>query len=1286
MRSKSSGVESPANGVLGVPQATQDINQEEDVNLHTPIKSLKVKVQPNIEELVEEVVVVSDIEKSTEDSLGSSDKRLGIMNLTEKDLLRLLGVMEGEVQAREDVICVLKTERTRPEALKSHYGSAAPTTALQALQRDSLLTNTQTHIDNVYQRPMAELDRLQDKHKDTYRRMLEQLLLTEKCHRRTVHELDSEKRKHADYMNKSDEFTNLLEQERERLKRLLENEKAYQVRKEKENTKRLEKVREELVKLKSFALMLVDERQLHLKQMDQQSQRVQELTQQLSQREQDLRNASAQAQEDRQRALSLESELSECQAKFTQEQEEITAKLASQESQNRQLDVKLSGLTHTLEELEESNRALRRSEEEYNGALRRSEDKLEESNRALRTSKEELEESNRALRTSKEELEESNGALRTSKEELEESNRALRTSKEELEESNRALRTSKEELEELRDKISKGDCGNSNLMTELENLRKRVFEMEGQDEEITKAEAQCRELRKRLQEEESRGKELKLQVEKLQRRMVELERLEVAFNASKAECFQLHTTLEREKDMSKELADELVAVKICMKEMESSELRLEKTEQGLKDDLAKLKSFTMVMVDEKNNMMERMMLEEKKRDDLSKMFKVEQVKVMEVTERLIEESKKLLKLKSEMEAKVGTLVREKGELSTKLTCEMEKSKDLSSKVSQMNKRLDGLQEAENISTNNIAKRELGSFSDGRSKEDNRVKELTFEIERLKNRLTQLEVMEGDLIKTEDQYDLLEKKLMTEQDKANILSQQVEEMRSQIARIKAIENGEVESQEADLRQRCRTENANTRDLQNDMVALKEKIHELMHKEDQLSQLQVDYSFLQQRFLEEEEKKNNMSIEVLHLTKELEVTKRHSRALRPSLNGRRMVDIAMASTGVQTDALANEMAEEDTPAVFIRKSVQEENHIMSNLRQKGLKKPTEKAGGHERYSPSVAADLSMKKSWIPWMRKREIIPQGGNLDKSVHINSESMHSDLAMSQKQGQPLRIRVTPDHENSTATLEISSPSAEDLYSSSSLSLSPTLQGHQKPRITIIPTHTTAASRGKASAGTGGPERSKSPVTVTTISRAKSPEISKASSSSSSSGRPISPISIMTVSASMVSNMSTSPEPQEMTMGRAVFKVTPEKQMVPTPIRKYNSNASIITTTEDNKIHIHLHGSQFNKGPSEGHNNNTGPKVVVRPVGMATECSREMMLSTGTVLRSPRHSATAVKTTPSKVMSSITITAVTSTPARPTQAVDTNTLTDRRKAAQSRPGMIPTHPGQGSPVSPCPRA
>ncbi|KAG7510927.1 hypothetical protein JOB18_036093 [Solea senegalensis] len=1130
MRSKSSGVESPANGVLAVPQDNHhDVGQEQEVDL--PVKSLKTK------------------EKLLQDSSEAGDKQRDIMDLSKEDLLKLLGIMEGEVQAREDVISMLKSKQSVPAGLESRYGSAAPNSALQALQRDSFITGTEAHNHSVNQKPIAELERLQEKHRDTYRRMLGQLLLAEKCHRRTVHELDTEKRKHVDYMNKSDDFTNLLEQERERLKRLLENEKAYQLKKEKEHTKRLAKVREELVKLKSFALMLVNERQQHLEQMDQQNQRVQELSQQLQQQEQALTEAREHAQEDGYRVQSLEAELKEKSAKLTQQHEEMSAKLASQEHHSRQLNAKILGLTHKVEELEESNRALKKSEEE---------------------------------------------------------------------------------LQELREKITKGECGNSNLIAELENLRKQVLEMEGKDEEITKAENQCKELRKRLQEEDSKSKDLRLEVEKLQKRMVELEKLEGAFSVSKSECAQLHNALEREKGLTKELSDEVVALRIRMKELESSELKLEKSELSLKDDLSKLKSLTVALMEERKTLIDKIKSDEKKHEDLSTMVKGEQGKVMEVTEKLIEESKKLLKLKSEMETKVESLIIEKGELSNKLAYEIDKSKDLNAKVCQMKRRLDGFEQGEKLSMKNSVKCEVGRMPDPGQREDNKIKELTFEIERLKNRLKQLEVVEGDLIKTEDQYDMLEKRFMTEQDKANILSRQVEEMRTQIARNKAIEKGEEESQEEDIRQRCKKEEAKTRELHADVVALKEKIHELMHKEDQLSQLQVDYSILQQRFLEEEEKAKNMGTEVFHLSKELEVAKRHSRALRPSLNGRRMVDVAVTSKGVQTEASATGSAEEDTTAVFIRKSVQEENHIMNNFRQRCLKKPTEKTV--ER-CPSSGSDLGMKKSWIPWMRKKDSTPQETNLEKPLHMNGNHLPSELTMSPKQGQPLHIRVTPDHQNNMATLEISSPTTEDVFSSS-VPLSPN-PSQPKSRITIIPTYSNP--KRKTTTVPQGPARAKSPVTITAMSRAKSPESNRISSS----GRPLSPVSIMTVSTAVVPEASASPEPQEMTMGRAVFKVTPEKQMVPVPIRKGHNNTSIITTSEDNKIHIHL-GSGIT------------PKMVVRPVTGATE-SKEMTLSTGTVLRSPRQiTTTATRSTQSKVMSSITISPVTSTTSRPTQTMTGN--------------------------------
>lgn len=843
------------------------------------------------------------------------------------------------------------------------------------------------------------------------------------------------------------------------------------MRKEKDFSRRLRRTSGELVKLKSFAMMMVDERELHLEKIDKQSHKTQDLLQKLQEKEQKLNEAERKAKEDSQKILDLEVELELRTSKFAKEQEEMSAKLSCLESQHQQLSHKQMELSRKNKELDETNTVLQRSAEE---------------------------------------------------------------------------------LQELR----MGECSNLNLMAELETLRKRVLEMEGKDEELTKTENKCDELKKKLHAEETHNKELRLEVERLQERMTELEKLEMTFNTNRTEYSQLQSALEKEKSLTKDLTDELVSLKIRMKELESSELKLEKDELDLKEDLMKLKSVTVIMVNEHRNMADRIRSEEKKKEELMKLCKTEQEKVTAVTERLIEESKKRLKLKSEMELEVTALVKDRDGMKDKLANAEEKCKDLRAKLGTMKHTTDAMNEEEREWTKKAA-----CAPNAFELDDNKVKELTLEIEQMKNRLHQFEALEGDLIKSEEEYEMLEKKVL---EKAKLPSLQVNEIRS--------------SHEDELRRRFIMEEAKTRDLQADVQALKEKIHELMSKEEKLSQLQVDYSMLQQRLLEEEDKKKSISNEVLNLTKELEVTKRYSRTLRPCTKGSRMMEVPVTSTGVQTDLIEKKTAENDSPAAFINKSVQEENRIMSSLQQKTLKKPQHRPTVRELYPPT---DLTVKKSWIPWMKRKD----SSVSEISLGTGEESAPSELNMSKG------IQVIPDLQNSEATLQTAAQP----------------QAIQRPQTTVK-----------------NPERARSPVAIATISRVKSP----GTLSSPSMTRSLSPVPIS------MSN-SSSPEPVDMITGRAVFKVTPEKRMVPTPIKRCSSHANVVTA-EDSKIHL---GSQFKKS-TEVHGSVVTAKCV-------TSESKEA--SSGTGLRSA-HSVTVSKST-SKLTSSLSITQVTKAPARPTLSV-----------------------------------
>lgn len=60
-------------------------------------------------------------------------------------------------QAREDIIGLLKSDRTGPETLEAQYSSSVPTKPLQALQRDGQLGLGSGSTDDVYEKPMAEV-------------------------------------------------------------------------------------------------------------------------------------------------------------------------------------------------------------------------------------------------------------------------------------------------------------------------------------------------------------------------------------------------------------------------------------------------------------------------------------------------------------------------------------------------------------------------------------------------------------------------------------------------------------------------------------------------------------------------------------------------------------------------------------------------------------------------------------------------------------------------------------------------------------------------------------------------------------------------------------------------------------------------------------------------------------------------------------------------------------------------------------------------------------------------
>lgn len=336
----------------------------------------------------------------------------------------------------------------------------------------------------------------------------------------------------------------------------------------------------------------------------------------------------------------------------------------------------------------------------------------------------------------------------------------------ELEEATCKLQKAEDELLDLQDKIIQAEGSNSILLGDVELLRKRVLSIEGKDEEVRKAEELCRLIKEKLEEEETLTKELKAEIEYLQCRMTEMEKLEEAFGKSKSECTQLCHSLNEEKNVSKKLSSELEALRSRLKEVDYSETCLTQAEQALNAEMEKLRCLAQTFALERKRLLEKQKEDEKT--------------ILKLTEKLENQMSKL------------QLSDNSCNESRELWIEGDLSAGLSNKFTKRKSR----DYAKCSHERNISENEKHCLE---GQEDNKVKDLTQELEKLKSRLKQLEMVEVDMKNVDSKNAELEEMFQQERSRSHALKDELELLKIQLVtgsaksvKTNVFENGKAET--------------------------------------------------------------------------------------------------------------------------------------------------------------------------------------------------------------------------------------------------------------------------------------------------------------------------------------------------------------------------------------------------------------------------------------------------------------------------------------------------------------
>ncbi|XP_007256204.3 CTTNBP2 N-terminal like b [Astyanax mexicanus] len=300
--------------------------------------------------------------------------RMNVETLSKAELLMLLSILEGELEAQDLVIHTLRAQH-RDAFVQERYGQYDLSDPFLALQRDSEVlqgrerAQPQDHSHSlrtqVSPNPLAVLKLVMTHCKRMQEKMMAQLATAERRHRRVIADLEEEKRRHAQDTAEGDDVTYMLEKERERLLQQLEFEKSRADRLEQDQQAASGQAQEDLAQQQQISSALAKECQRASARAQEESQRVAQLCEQLEEERSAAQALRVELEAERARALRTEARAERQLAEFDTEQEQLKLKLRKEEKRGKELQELIESLRKELEEIKEREKeSQKRAKEE----------------------------------------------------------------------------------------------------------------------------------------------------------------------------------------------------------------------------------------------------------------------------------------------------------------------------------------------------------------------------------------------------------------------------------------------------------------------------------------------------------------------------------------------------------------------------------------------------------------------------------------------------------------------------------------------------------------------------------------------------------------------------------------------------------------------------------------------------------------------------------------------------------------------------------------------------------